>query len=315
MENSLASQSRFNVYNAVTAKIVQAILKGAGTFVMPWHGGSPSNSLPVNVSSKAPYRGVNVLVLWAEAFVKGYASGNWASYRQWQELGAQVRQGERATTVVFFKECAPVESDPNDTPDQKARWRIARSFNVFNSAQVDGWAAAPSNELPEFFGSSSADTFVEATKAVVRHGREVARYLVREDVIEIPDWKLFWGTPTSTSRECYYAVLLHELTHWSGAPHRLNRELGRRFGDQAYAMEELVAELGAAFLCATLGIANEPRQDHAAYVASWLEVLNRDPKAVFTAAAQAQKAVEYLAGLAKSNRWPETSDQTSVGNC
>jgi antirestriction protein ArdC len=131
----------------------------------------------------------------------------------------------------------------------------------------------------------------------------MAPFIPKDDIIEMPNRERFIGSASSTSTESYYAVLLHELTHWSGASHRLNREFGKRFGDHAYAMEELVAELGAAFLCAALGIANEPRQDHAAYMTSWLEVLNRDHKAVFTAASHAQKAVEWLAQLAKANNW------------
>jgi len=302
MEQIVGSQSRFNVYDAVTAKIVEAIRQGAGMFVMPWHSVGPTISIPVNAASEAPYRGINILALWAEAVHKGYECGHWASYRQWRDLGAQVRRGEHGTVIVFFKEAA--ESDADDEENDKKHSRlIARAFRVFNAAQVDGWDKPPPARIPEFFGIKDADAFIKATGANVRHGGAMARYIRSEDSIEVPDRERFIGTATSTSTECYYSTLLHELTHWSGSPQRLNREFGKRFGDHAYAVEELVAELGAAFLCAALGISNEPRQDHAAYVANWLEVLDRDHNAIFMVAGQAQKAAEYLAQVAKSNGW------------
>jgi antirestriction protein ArdC len=302
MEKTANWKTRFNVYEAVTEKIIQAIRKGACMYVMPWHGGGPATAIPVNAVTQAPYRGVNILALWAEAVIKGYESGYWASYRQWNGIGAQVRRGERGSVVVFFKKIEDQE-DKEDAEGTAGPRLVARAFRVFNSAQVDGWDEPPPARIPEFFAIQEIDAFVTATGAGVRHGAPMARFIPKEDIIEMPDRERFIGTATSTSTESYYSVLLHELTHWSGVPHRLNREFGRRFGDRAYAMEELVAELGAAFLCAALGIANEPRQDHAAYVANWLEVLDRDHKAVFAAASQAQKAVEYLAKLAKTKGW------------
>ena len=294
--------AKFSVYEAVTETIAAAIRKGAGMYVMPWHGGVPAICIPVNAATDAPYRGVNILALWAVAAVEGYQSGHWASYRQWQSLGAQVRRGEHGSTVVFFK---PLEDDGEDDAegDEKRSKLVARAFRVFNAAQVTGWEEPPLAQIPSFFAIKEVDAFVRATAVPIRHDCPMARYIPSEDTIEMPNQERFVGTPTSTSTESYYAVLLHELTHASGAPHRLDRQFGKRFGDKAYAMEELVAELGAAFLCAALGIANEPRQDHAAYLTSWLEALDRDHKAIFTASSQAQKAVEFLVQLAKSNGW------------
>ncbi|HEY1613096.1 MAG TPA: zincin-like metallopeptidase domain-containing protein [Rhizomicrobium sp.] len=142
------------------------------------------------------------------------------------------------------------------------------------------------------------EAFASATDAVIRHGGAVAQYCCSEDIIEMPDQNRFHGSKTSTPTETYYSTLLHELTHWSGAPHRLDRQFGDRFGGKEHAFEELIAELGAAFLCSSLGITNEPRPDHAAYVAHWLEILDHDHRAVFTAASKAQEAVRYLAQLA-----------------
>ena len=145
------------------------------------------------------------------------------------------------------------------------------------------------------------EVFIEATKATISHGGVRARYRPDLDCIEMPDRHRFKDSATSTATENYYAVLLHELTHWSGAEHRLKREFGKRFGNRAYAFEELVAELGAAFLCSRLRIGNEPRPDHASYVSSWLKILGNDRKAIFTAANRAQQAVEYLVDLTVEN--------------
>ena len=146
-----------------------------------------------------------------------------------------------------------------------------------------------------------AEAFVAATGAMIEHGFPTACYRRDQDAIEMPKWEWFINSATSTAAESYYAVVLHELTHWTGAEHRLNRAWGKRFGDQAYAREELVAEIGSAFLCAALGISSEPREDHAAYVADWLKILKSDNRAIFTAASAAQEAHEYLMNRAAKN--------------
>jgi antirestriction protein ArdC len=180
---------------------------------------------------------------------------------------------------------APASSLRRPTSSTRPRWR-------------DGSRRALSKE-PSFDPHAQAEAFVRATGARVRYGFNVSRYRGDLDDIEMPSPAWFTGSSTSTSLETYYATLLHELTHWSGAKHRLDRDMGTRFGDETYAFEELVAELGAAFLCAELGIANEPRPDHAAYLAGWLAVLKRDKKAIFLAARKAQEAMDYLFGLAE----------------
>lgn len=291
MQTSVPSNDRFDLYRTVTDKIVAAIEAGAGAFVMPWHV-SAATGRPTNALTGHGYRGVNVVVLWAEAVMSGYGTGWWASYRQWERLGAQVRRGEHGTVIVFYNR---LDTAPTDELDESDRFRlVARAFRVFNLDQVSGWeppGAAPVSTVETL---AEVEAFVAATKAVIVHGGSSACYRRVEDRIDMPARERFRGSSTSSSREAYYGTLLHELTHWSGAPHRLNRTFGTRFGDNDYAVEELVAELGAAFLCADLGIANEPRPDHAAYVASWLEVLNDDRRTIFTAAARANDAAAYL---------------------
>lgn len=294
--SEVPSTAKLNVYEAITNKIVAMISVGAGTYHTPWHVPG-AMTLPTNAATLAQYRGINVLSLWIERQMREYASGFWASYRQWQQMGAQVRKGERGAMIVFYKrvETTPDEEDHDRTG--KLRF-FARASYVFNAAQVDGYTLEEPESLSEFQRVEEIEAFVSAVGAAIKHGFPMACYRRDTDAIEMPRRDWFLGTDASSVTTNYYAVLLHELTHWSGAPLRLNRTFGRRFGDMAYAMEELVAELGAAFMCAAFGISSDPRPDHAAYVSSWLQVLNRDAKAIFTAASRAQEAFEHLAYLA-----------------
>jgi antirestriction protein ArdC len=287
--------SRFNVYGAITEKIVRGIKESKGKYEMPWHSGEIPLGVPTNALTDNPYRGVNIVSLWVDAMVKGYTDGYWATYKQWQSLRAQVRHGERGSLIIFYKKLEQteleIEGGELDRYVGKASW-------VFNAAQVDNWTPPVPRQTSSVEIDQGVAAFVEATEARVFTGHSIARYRPDLDCIEMPSAAWFHDTKTSTATQAYHSVLLHELTHWTGPSHRCDREFGKRFGDNAYAFEELVAELGAAFLCAVFKIANEPRPDHAAYVASWLEVFNNDPKAVFTAAHKAQEAIEYLGSLA-----------------
>ncbi len=286
---------RNDVYEAITDRVIAAIEEGAGEWQMPWHRSGVSR--PVNALTKKPYRGVNVVALWASAEAYRYGSGFWATYRQWRELEAQVRKGERASLIVFWKELEREVEDDKTGERQRKKTLFARASWVFNADQVDGWAppAAPERNLVQAL--DRAEAFTAATRADIRHGGDRAYYRRSSDHVQIPDRERFTGSATSTPTETYYATLLHELTHWSGHESRLDRDLSSRFGNEAYAMEELVAELGAAFLCADLSITNTPRPDHAAYIGNWLEVLKRDKRAIFSAARKAADATDYLASL------------------
>lgn len=296
MQPAVHSKGRPSVYQTITQKIVEVIEASAGEFVMPWHRLGPGVGRPINAATGKPYRGVNVVALWAESLTSGYGSGRWATFQQWRQLGAQVRRGEHGATIVVYKPAGAKQEEDEEEAGAGGRL-LARAFRVFNADQVDGWSepAPTARDQVEVLGRVEA--FIARTCAWIRHGGNIACYDRHTDEIRMPDRSRFVGSPTSSPTDAYYSTLLHELTHWSGASHRLDREFGKRFGDQAYAMEELVAELGAAFLCAELSITNEPRPDHAAYLAGWLTVLDRDPRAIFTAAKQAQDAAEYLAQL------------------
>jgi antirestriction protein ArdC len=287
-----------DIYQAITDRIVAQIEQGVGEWRMPWHSRERSLALPGNITGRA-YRGVNVPMLWATAAAFGYQSPIWATYKQWQERGAQVRKGEKAAMVVFWKSTEIKVGETEDGSDEIERHLIARGYFVFNAGQVDGFDAAkvgrigPTPEdLCEDQRIAAAEQFFAHTGSAVRHGGNRAFYTPSGDFIQMPEFAQFRDT------QSYYSTLAHEHTHWTGTKSRLDRQFGARFGDAAYAFEELVAELGAAYLCAALGLFNEPREDHAAYLAGWLRVLKADKKAIFTAAAKAQAAVDFLQGAA-----------------
>jgi antirestriction protein ArdC len=285
------------VHARITEEIVAAIAAGAPKFEMPWHGTGHRRGRPVNAASRIPYRGVNVLALWIAAEKKGYPTGTWATYRQWSALDAQVRKGETGSLIVFFKEIERHARMEETNEQVIENYLVARASWVFNADQVKGWRRPSAMQPNPADIHAKAEAFIQSTGADIRTGADMACYSPGPDYIEVPDRGRFIGSATSSPTESYYATVLHELTHWTGHPQRLDRDLSTRFGDNAYAMEELVAELGAAFLCADLEITNSPRADHAAYIGNWITVLGSDPRAIFFASARAGAAVDYLTGL------------------
>ena len=286
-----------NLHQEVTDRIVAAIEIGmadGNAWKMPWHHvgaiGYPSNAI-----TRRAYRGVNVLTLMFTAAAAGYPTHQWATFKQWQERGAMVRKGEKGSQVVYYGTLNVRDADTSE--DDGKTVHFLKHSHVFNAAQVEGWEAPPiiMPDLAERI--ACAEHLVACSGAEIKYGVGRAYYQPAGDFIGMPAWEAFKDTATSTATEAAYGTLLHELTHWTGAEKRCNRDLKNRFGSEAYAGEELVAELGAAFLCAKLGITAEPRIDHAHYIASWLEALKNDPRAIFTAAARASDAVEYLERL------------------
>jgi antirestriction protein ArdC len=236
------TKERFDIHQHITDKIVSAIERGAGEFRLPWHRSAGNIMRPVNIASKKAYRGVNVVALWAYAEEFGYSSGTWGTYKQWTETGAQVRKGEKAAYVVFYKELE-FAADP-DTGDAETATRLfARATPVFAAEQVDGYQVPVPDPLPATVITpiEQAEAFVAATSASITHGGGRAFYRPSTDSIQLPSREAFIGTPTSTPAESYYSTLLHELVHYSSHESRCNRQLGKRFGDYAYAMEELIA--------------------------------------------------------------------------
>jgi antirestriction protein ArdC len=292
--------NRLDIHQTITDQIVAAIEAGAPEFKMPWHRAQGSLMRPINVATGKRYQGINIVALWLAGEQRGYAAPLWATYRQWQTKGAQVRKGERGAVIVFYKELEFTRANESGEPED-VRTLFARASHVFNVAQVDGYAPREEMQPPSpsaVEAIESAERLLASSGAVFVEGGDRAFYRPADDTIAMPDRHRFQGSDTISPTEAWYATKLHELVHWSGAKHRLDRDLSGRFGSDAYAMEELVAELGASFLCADLNVTTELRPDHAAYIASWLAVLRSDKRAVFTAASAAQRAAAYLAAFA-----------------
>jgi antirestriction protein ArdC len=287
---------KLDVYSRVTNKIVADLERGNLTWLQPWQAGHQAGPVarPLRAGGKA-YRGVNVLMLWAAAIERGYSCPLWLTYKQAAELGGQVRKGEHGSLVVYADKFTKEGTD-----DKGAAVEIEipfmKGYTVFNAEQIDGLpghfyaTVAPLNN-----GINRLETverFFASTKITIQHGGNRAFYAPAPDLVQMPEFQTF------RDGESYYATLAHECTHATRHESRLNRDLGRKhWGDAGYAMEELCAEIGAAFLCADLGITPETREDHAAYIQSWLTVLKNDKRAIFTAASHAQKAADYLHGL------------------
>src|SRR6185369_5093196 len=239
--------TKFDLYQQVTDQIVAAIEQGMVTgkeWRRPWHTTALAAFSPINSISRRAYRGINTVCLWAAAQAKGFTSGEWGTYKQWADKGAQVRRGEKSTLVVFWK------FGVHDEASEKAgdKWCFTRGYHVFNACQVEGYVppAVPERIEPE--RHAAADAFFTAIGADVRHGGNSAHYLPAFDLIQLPHVADF------DSAHDYYSVSAHEHTHWTGSPKRCARDLSGRFKSMSYAAEELVAELGAAFVCAQLGL-------------------------------------------------------------
>lgn len=286
----MAAQDRADVYTRVTAEIIAAIEQGAGEWHSPWFHNGTSAARPTNISSGRRYRGINTVALWVAAVAAGYGDGLWGTYRQWQDAGAQVRKGERSTTVVLWKQIASSEPAGHDDDDDEGGHRrmFARAFSVFNAAQVDGYERPTADTLPENERLAHAEAFITNLGIKTEFGGSDAYYLPSSDTVFMPDFASFRDATS------FYGVMLHECGHASGSKHRLDRDLSGRFGSAAYAAEECCVEILSGFVLADLGIAHHPRPDHAAYIASWIEVLRADPRAIFTAASKAQQAADWM---------------------
>jgi len=287
-----------DLYAGVTARIVAALERGTPPWVRPWS--SVAEALPVNAQTRRPYRGINFTLLSLQGSAQGYVSNRWATYRQALEMGGQVRKGQTGATIVFWqlrKVAATAETFPDTNPAELPNkvFPLLRAYTVFNVDQMDGLdiqgaAAKP----PAWPAEARAEELLLMSGATRRHGGTKAYYRPDTDEIQLPPRTAF---PTASG---YYNVALHELIHWSGHPNRCVRDFSGRFRDAAYCAEELVAELGSAYLCAHCPIDGELR--HASYLSTWLTLLKADKRAIFTAAAKAQQAADYILHLADPTR-------------
>ncbi len=243
-----------------------------------------------------PYQGINVLVLWSGAVLRGYSAPIWMTFRQALELNAHVRKGENGSMVVYASTVIRTDTDEATGEETEHAIPFLKCYTVFNVEQIEGLPphcyAHAEPRLDPVKRIECAEVFFAGTQADIRHGGNMAYYNIGSDFVQMPPFEAF------RDAESYYATLAHECTHWTRHKSRLDRDFGRKkWGDAGYAMEELVAELGSAFLCADLDLTPEIRDDHAAYIGSWLNVLKNDKRAIFSAAAHAQKAADYLMRL------------------
>ena len=288
---------RTDVYQKITDQIVVALESGVRPWHQPWKAEHSAGRITRPLRGNGvPYNGINVLMLWSAAIEKGYAAPIWMTFKQAIELKACVRKGEHGSLVVYADKIIRTETDSKTGEEAEHAIPFMKGYTVFNVEQIDGlpehYYGKPEAHPDSVQRIAHAEAFFAATGANIVHGGSRACYVPSTDNIHMPCIDFF------RDAESYYATLAHETTHWTKHPKRLDREFGRkRFGDEGYAMEELVAELGAAFLAADLALTPEVRDDHAAYIASWIKVLKDDKRAIFTAASHAQRAADFLNGM------------------
>jgi antirestriction protein ArdC len=296
-EGSTGTLSRSDLYSRITGKIIADLEQGVRPWHRPWNAGNMEGRVMRPLRHNGiPYQGVNTIMLWMAAVTAGYQSPHWFTFRQAMELGGNVRKGEHGELVVYAERIVRTGTDDKGEATERAI-PFLKGYTVFNAEQCENLPAQYSlatdaPPLPIAQRIDTADRFFAATGAEIRHGGNRAYYAEGADFIQMPPFETF------RDAESYAATLAHECVHWTKHDKRLARDLGRtRYGDEGYAREELVAELGSAFLSADLGLTPEVRDDHAAYIASWLTVLKNDTRFIFTTANHAQRATEYLHGL------------------
>lgn len=290
--NAFTKSSRTDIYQEVTDIIIQQLEKGTIPWLQPWEGNNFSFDIPQNSTSGKNYRGINIILLWVAAQQKCFNSNEWATFKQWSSLDQSIRKGEKGSKIVFFD---TLEREDENGEIKKIPY--LKQSVVFNKTQlVDFDPKDESKPVKPGLAQrvEKVEAFIANTGVIIEQPYHQACYNRLTDKVCMPDRSMFVDTLGCSATEGYYATLLHEMTHWTGHTRRLNRIFGKRFGDKQYAVEELVAELGAAFTCTELGISRPEKENHAAYIANWLNALRENKYFVLAAASEASKASEYL---------------------
>ena len=307
----MARKKSNNIYIRVTAQFIEALENGAPPWVRPWTRENSYAGRPVNAFTERKYSGINVTILWSSALSRGFTHDRWLTFRQASMVGGNVRKGQKGTVAVLYRDVEMprksakyvLNTDANDESIVNSV-KFIKGFTLFNVAQCDGLppeiiSGPQSKEKPPTWDAhQEAELLVSRSGASVYHEGESALYVPNQDYIRMPPLATFDSTAG------YYSTLLHELTHWTGHESRLNRAgiaSPEDIDSQGYAFEELIAEMGSAFLCSDLGIPGELR--HRGYVLSWIKVLEHDPKAIFDASTLAWQAVSFLSS--HSNQRPD----------
>lgn len=297
-----------SLHDTVTNRIIQQLEQGRFPWVQPWasSGGTPLG-LPQNAATGRTYSGINILLLWSAAIEQGRPSQRWLTFKQALALGGAVRKGEKGTMVVYADTFTPKaeQEKANASGEDARRVGFLKRFTVFHVEQCDGLPSDP--DAPPLPGRTEVMPHVEAaiaaTGADIRIGGDMAFYSPSHDFIQVPPQEAYFE-PVN-----WYRTKLHEICHWTGAPHRLSRDFSGRRGGEVYAREELVAELGSAFLCAELGVV--PTVRHADYLGAWLEVLKADNRAIFQAASLASKAASFIMAFSEAGQASANSTESA----
>ncbi|HJU19298.1 MAG TPA: zincin-like metallopeptidase domain-containing protein [Stellaceae bacterium] len=295
-----SASDRTNLYQEITDRIIAELEQGRVPWVQPWGstGLKAPLGVPQNAATGRKYGGINILILWSAVAERGFSGQRWLTFRQALALGSHVRKGEKGTTVVFADRFIPERERvrAEETGEEPEAIPFLKRFVVFNTDQCEGLsneAAPPPEPLPEHRILPQAEALIRATGADIRIGGTRAFYVPSTDYIQVPPPAAFFE-PIN-----WHRTVCHELGHWSGASHRLNRDLSGSFGSPSYAREELCAEMTGAFVCAALSIV--PTVRHADYLGSWLDVLREDNRAIIRAASAASKAADYLLAFLENN--------------
>lgn len=284
-------ETKASLYEEVTGRIVRELEHGTVPWVQPWEASNAALGLPRSAATRRNYSGINILILWDAVIKHGFASQDWLTFRQALLLGGHVRKGERGAVICYADRFIPKSERERASTggDDPSAIPFLKRFTVFNVEQCDGLPAhitPPSRILAGLEPSSAADALIAAAGARIIEGAGGAYYCPNEDLIRIPSREAFVSTAD------FYCTAFHELGHWTAHPSRLARDLKSRFGSEAYAREELIAELTSAFLCAEFGIV--PKVRHTDYLGHWLAILKSDARAIFHAASQASKACDFI---------------------
>jgi len=303
-----------DVYQKITDNIILKLEEGVRPWFKPWNAENAAGKITRPLKHDfEPYNGINILNLWMEAEEKGFAAPVWMTFKQAKDLGGNVIKGEKSSLSVYANTFNKIEKDEVTGEDVEKSIPFMKGYAVFNVEQIEGlpgkyYELAKEPEITPEQRIEAIEEFFLNTGANIKEGGNRAYYSIATDYIQMPPFIAF------DNSESYYSTLAHETTHWTRHPARLERDLGRKkWGDEGYAMEELVAELGSAYLGADLGLAPDVREENAAYIKSWLDVLKNDKRAIFTAAAYAQKAVELLHEYQeKPEMAPEINKETII---
>lgn len=300
-------------YQIITDAVLELMSKHGTDWTKPWQAQASLGHC--NVQSGKPYNGTNIFLLAVSAMKQDFSSNEWGTFNQWFTLGGGKREKidgkwvvtkqskytvkPKGTKIIFFDK---IKIEDKDTQEEKLI-PMLKGFTVFNADQVEGYTPKPVQPITETKARHDrAEALIALTGADIRYGGDKAFYVPSQDFVQMPVLEDFKGTETSTDFEAYYSTMFHELTHWTGNKARLDRKMVGRFGSNAYAFEELVAELGAVFLTCQVGINVAPRPDHAKYLNNWLEVIKSDKRAMVKAFAQAQKASDYILGFEQAQQ-------------